>query len=338
MSMTTIPFAAAKHLESAADLLADRHRRDRARDPRLPVAFEDAVACRGQIEHAFEAAGWRGSVASDNGGAMLGFSLFAPQLIEPTNMLSSFFPARGVSLAYGCHAAREGVEYDAYREMFADVADHFVTRGYFDFSVSVSASDRPLRDTFASLGFGEVLACAIRNVDPVERPSANIDVHQAVAEDLDVVHGLSDELTLHHARSPIFNPFIREADPASIEFQKGLLATPEANAHWVAYEGDKAVGMNTFMQPFFLAPMTIPEKTIYLFQGIVTKDARAAGIGSAILSRGVDWARAQGYENVALHFASMNVPGAKFWQSSGFAPIDISMRRHIDERVAWANR
>ena len=338
MSMTTTPFDPARHLAAAADLLADRHRRDRVRDPRLPAAFEDAAACRGQIEHALEATGWRGSVASTREGAMLGFSIFAPQLIEPTNMLSSFFPARGVSLAYGSHAAREGVEYDAYREMFAEVAEHFVGIGYFDFAVNVSATDSVLRDAFSSLGFGQTMACAVRNVDPVDRAAATIEMHQAAAEDIDVVHGLSDELTLHHARSPIFNPFLREADAASIEFQKGLLATPDANAHWVAYDGDTAVGMNTFMQPFFLAPMTIPDKTIYLFQGIVTKDARAGGIGSAILSKGVEWAREQGYENVALHFSTMNVPGAKFWQSSGFNPIDIGMRRRVDERIAWANR
>ncbi len=96
--------------------------------------------------------------------------------------------------------------------------------------------------------------------------------------------------------------------------------------------------MNTFMQPFFLAPMTVPDKTIYLFQGIVTQDARAGGIGTAILSKGIEWAREQGYAHVALHFASANLPGANFWQSSGFRPIEHGMRRRLDDRIAWANR
>ena len=146
------------------------------------------------------------------------------------------------------------------------------------------------------------------------------------------------ELTLYHARAPIFNPYIRESDQAAHDFQKNLLGEPAANAHWIAYDDGRAVGMNTFMQPFFLNAPTIPEKTIYLFQGIVTQDARFGGVGTAILSKGVEWAREQGYEHIALHFASANLQGAKFWQSSGFRPIEHSMRRRIDERIAWANR
>jgi GNAT superfamily N-acetyltransferase len=92
------------------------------------------------------------------------------------------------------------------------------------------------------------------------------------------------------------------------------------------------------MPPGFLSPMTVPDKTIYLFQGIVAKDARAGGVGTAILSKGVEWAREQGFEHVALHFATPNLSGAKFWQSSGFQPVEYGMRRRIDERVAWANR
>jgi GNAT superfamily N-acetyltransferase len=106
----------------------------------------------------------------------------------------------------------------------------------------------------------------------------------------------------------------------------------------VAYDNGVPVGMNTFMQPFFLSPMTVPEKTIYLFQGIVTQDARAGGVGTAILSKGVEWAREQGYEHVALHFAAANLPGANFWQTSGFRPIEHGMRRRLDDRIAWANR
>lgn len=338
MSITITKFDASQHLDIAAKLLADRHARDCARDPRLPITF-DEEACRVQIEHAFETSGWHGVVArSGTGDDVVAFMIMAPQLTEPTNLLASFFPPRGVSLAYSSHAARAGAEYDAYREMFMALADHFVSLGFFDFAVNVSASDSVLLETFSTLGFGRTMACAIRDVAPVARTAAAIEVHQGSAEDIDVIHELSDELTLHHARSPIFNPFIHEADPASIEFQKGLLSDAGANAHWVAYEDGKAIGMNTFMRPFFLAPMTVPDKAVYLFQGIVTQDARAGGVGSAILAKGVDWAREQGYEHVALHFATANVPGAKFWQSSNFTPIDFGMRRHIDERIAWANK
>ncbi len=338
MSITIRPFDAARDTDTAAALLAERHARDRKRDPRLPASFDDAKICRGQIERAMEPSGWQGVVA-ENGGKPVGFAIIAPQFIEPTNMLASFFPARGVTLGYSSYATSDGMEYDVIREMFAVLADHFVSKGFFDYSVAAPATDPATCEAFTSLGFGRNLVCAIRDVAPVARAvAANAEMHLAAGEDIDVVHDLSEELTLHHARSPIFNPYIRESDTASVEFQKGLLTQPEMNAHWVAYDGGRPLGMNTFMAPFFLSPMTVPEKTVYLFQGIVTEDARVGGVGSAILAKGVAWAREQGYENVALHFASPNLSGAKFWQSSGFKPIEYGMRRHVDERIAWANK
>lgn len=337
MSISITTFEAAKHTEVAAALLAGRHRRDRNREPRLPAAFEDERACRGQIEQTLQSKGLFGAIA-ESGGGPVGFGLMTTTLIESTHMLASFFPARGVGLGYSSFAAAEGMEYDVIRELFGALADEYVSRGYFEFTANVPAADLAVQDAFASLGFGRSMCCAIRDVSPVRRAGASIDVHQASGEDVEVIHQLSDELTLHHAKSPIFNPFIRESDAASLEFQKGLLQDPAANAHWVAYRDGRAVGMNTFMAPFFLSPMTAPDKTIYLYQGIVSHDERAGGVGSAILSKGVEWARAQGYENVALHFATANLSGARFWQSSGFQPIEYGMRRRVDERIAWANR
>jgi GNAT superfamily N-acetyltransferase len=212
-----------------------------------------------------------------------------------------------------------------------------VTLGYFDHSIAVPARDTAAQDALHSLGFGRSMCAAIRHSGPTERAAANVDVHQASDEDAEVIFRLSEELTLHHARSPIFNPYMRESDASSHDMQRNLLSDP-ANAHWVGYEDGKAVGMNTFMPPNFLSPMTVPEKTIYLFQGIVTQDARAGGVGTAILSKGAEWAREQGYEHIALHFATANLSGAKFWQSSGFQPVEYGMRRRIDDRIAWANK
>ncbi|HEY8173664.1 MAG TPA: GNAT family N-acetyltransferase, partial [Dehalococcoidia bacterium] len=270
-------------------------------------------------------------------GEIVGFAVMSVQLFAQTHFLASFFPLRGASAGYGTHATVAGQEYDVYREMYGALAEHFVALGYFDHNVSVPARDAAAQEAFYSLGFGRSMSAAIRGVEPTERPAAKIEMHQASAEDAEVIFALSEELTLHHARSPIFNPYIRESDDASHEMQRGLL-TDAANAHWVGYEDGKPVGMNTFMPPGFLSPMTVPDKTIYLFQGIVAKDARAGGVGTAILSKGVEWARDQGFEYVALHFATPNLSGAKFWQSSGFQPVEYGMRRRIDERVAWANR
>ena len=337
MPITLTTFDLSRDLDTAAALLAARHQRDREREPRLPAAFSMADACRPAIEHSLNQEGWHGVVAHE-GGEPAGFMVMVPQLFAPTHFLASFFPPRSAAANYQLHAARGGVEYDVYREMYAALAEHFVQLGYFDHLVAVAPSDAGTAEAWASLGFGRNAVAAMRGVGPTEKPQAKIDVHQASAEDAEVIFSLSEELTLHHARSPIFWPFLRDTDASSHEMQRGLLADPQANAHWVAYEGGKAVGMNTFMAPAFLSPLMVPPKTIYLYQGIVTSDARAVGVGTAILSRGAEWAREQGYEYMTLHFAAPNLQGARFWQSSGFVPVEYGLRRRVDERVAWANK
>lgn len=334
MNVAVTPLEA-KHLETAATLLAGRHRRDRERDPRLPQAFEDPARCRELVERAASSDGAAGVLAEVHG-EPAGFAVMTPQLVAETHFLAQFFPPRGASLSLGAHAAREGAEYDVYREMYATLADEFVRRGFFEHMISVPAKDAAAIEAFVSLGFGITSACAVRGVEPVERAAASIDVHQAGAEDLAVIAALRDELTLHHTRSPIFSPWLTEADEAARTIIEGLLQDPEANAHWVGYRDGKALGMNTFMPPSFLAPLELPDNTIYLFLGVVTEEARMGGVGSAILARGVDWAREQGYAHIALHFATPNLSGAQFWQSSGFVPVEYGMRRTIDPRIAWA--
>jgi GNAT superfamily N-acetyltransferase len=338
MKIGVEPFDRSRHLDDAAWLLSERQRRDRARDGRLPAIFEAPDPCRPLIEQALAAPGAYGVFASvDRKPA--GFGIMAVQLFAPTHFLAGFFPPRGASFSHAAHASVEGMEYEVYRDMYAALGEHFVAHGYFDHTVNLSAGDRAVQDAFTSLGFGRTMTCAIRGVAPVERAGASrVELHQAAGEDEAVIFELGSELMLHHARAPIFQPYVRETDESSHEMQRGLLTDPDANAHWVAYEDGRAVGMNTFMPPSFLSPMTLPDKTIYLFQGIVTQDARAGGVGSAILSKGVEWARERAYDHIALHFASPNVSGANFWQSSGFVPVEHGMRRHIDERIAWANR
>ena len=335
MTITIAAFDQHKHLEAASDLLAARHARDRERDPRLPAAFALAPACRAILEPTFASEGWRGVVA-ESGGAPAGFMLWAPQLFAPTHFLAGFFPPRSFASNYQQHAAAAGMEYDVYREMYAALAEDAVGRGFFDHLVAITPSDAAAHEAFLSLGFARNAVAALRDVAPTEKPRAAVEMHMASAEDAEVIFGLSTELTLHHARAPIFWPYLRETDDSSHDMQRGLLTDPEANAHWVAYDGGKPVGMNTFMPPAFLSPMLLPPKTVYLFQGIVTQDARAGGVGTAILSKGVEWARSRGYEYITLHFAAPNLQGARFWQSSGFVPVEYGLRRRVDERIAWA--
>src|SRR4029079_5514850 len=171
-------------------------------------------------------------VVAHDGDEHVGFMIMVPQLFAPTHFLAAFFPPRSAAAHYQLHAAKAGHEYDVYREMYAALAEHFVRRGYFDHLVAVAPSDAATAEAWASRGFGRNAVAAMRGVGPTDKRHANVDLHLASSEDAEVIFKLVDELTLHHSKSPIFWPFLRETDESSHEMQRGLLADPQANAHW----------------------------------------------------------------------------------------------------------
>jgi GNAT superfamily N-acetyltransferase len=336
MAISVREFDKARDLEHAASLLAERHVRDRARDPRFPAAYEVPAACRPHVESAVNAPE-AFSVVAVRDGEVVGFAAMQAFLANPTHMSAGFFQPRCTNLGYAAHASIAGAEFDVYREMYGALADHFVARGYFDHNVYVAPRDAAVLEAFVSLGFGRTVVAGLRGVEPVDgADGASVEMHQASAEDAEIIFALSEELNDHHARSPIFWPHLEEVRESSHDFQRELLKQPDANAHWIAYDDGKPLGMNTFMGPLWIAPMLAPEKTVYLYQGVVSESARRGGLGRVILAHAVNWARGEGYEHIALHYASPNISGARFWDSSGFAPIEYRMTRHVDNRIAWA--
>lgn len=331
--LSAVPFES-KHVDAAAFLLAERQERLRATNPVMSPEYENPASCRPLIEEELQGDGARGVVALLDG-RVVAFMFMSPLIFNPADMMAAFMPPRPAQI-HGAHAARPDVAFDAYREMYALAADEFVTRGYFDHMVYLQAQDTLAHDAFVSLGFGRALVAAIRGVEPVAAASADVDIHEAGIEDLKVVMSLNDELLAHHARSPIYWPHAAETN-AALEANQRRHFEDLGTAHIVAYQGGRAVGMNTFIPPDWIDPILRPDKTVYLYQGIVSSDTRSGGIGRAILARGVEWAREQGYEHIALHYAASNISGARFWRSQAFEALEYRMTRHIDDRIAWAH-
>lgn len=212
-----------------------------------------------------------------------------------------------------------------------------VRNGFFVHMTHITPGDAATQEAWVALGFGRGNTCAVRDTAPVEDAVAtNIEIHQAGPEDLSVVMGLNDSLYMYHSQSPIFWPFLQEPQPAEREYQRSILSD-SANAHFIAYDGGRPIGMQTFMRPGFIPETVEPGGNVYLYQGVVETDVRGGGVGTALLAHSMEWARAQGDQMCTLHFASANPSGAPFWLGHGFVPAEYAMIRHVDERVAWAS-
>jgi GNAT superfamily N-acetyltransferase len=326
----------ADDVPACARLLAARQRRDRTRLPVLAPRFEDAAQCETVL------AGRLGPLAdgavAEAGGRLVGFLLGERQLHAPREYLSYFVEPYSVVMPLHAHAvALDADSVAVVRALYGALAGVWVARGFFVHTAHVVAGDAALQEAWLSLGFGRKATCAVRpTAEPLPAASPTpVEIRHAAATDLEAVARLMHVNALHHASAPLFWPYLRETVDAGRAYAAALL-DDRANGHVLAQRGGRVLGMQTFTPPTFLSPLLVPPRMIYLFHGVVEAEARGEGIGSALLARSMAWAREQGHEHCALHFGSANLAAAAFWTGQGFVPIEHSMQRRIDERVAWA--
>jgi len=318
-------------------LLAARHLRDSERLPAMNGAFRSPEAAAAAVQA--EAVGRRtDAVVAVSDGEVVGFLAGQRMLLPPDFYVSLYIEHHSVQIGNLGHAVAAGVDTtDVYRRMYASLAGEWVRGGFFAHAINVPAGDAEVQEAWVSLGFGRKTTAAVRPTGPVETTSARaLDVHRASAEDINVVAALERTLAKHHAGPPIFWPDLRETDDSFRHHQLELLAEP-SSAYFVAYEGGRAMGMQTFVRPGYTPETVDPASTVYLYEGVVEPDARGGGLGTGLLAHSMTWAREQGYANCCLHFASDNPSGAPYWLGQGFVPVEHTMVRRIDERIAWAD-
>lgn len=339
--MTSIeirPFTAAD-LDGAARLLAQRHARDRARTPDLPARFDEPDVVRPLLAAQLDGPLVHG-VAAFQSDEMVGFLIGTASIPPPGAWWAGYGPRRSGEIAYAGYAASGLDQYDLYRAMYAALAPFFIQHGCFSQGIEVHAGDNAALAAWRSLGFGQVStlsAGATDLVDVRDTPvPAGVTIRRAEVDDLDALLALGDELDRHQNRSPIFLPYLPEETHAGYrDVQRDLLANP-ANAHWVAYRGDSAVGMHTFHEQDSTELARV-DRAVYLFVGVTASNERGTGLGGALLRRSMAWAREEGYERCTLHFLSSNLSAARFWTANGFRPLTHRLVRNVDERIAWTH-
>ncbi len=315
------PFVPAD-IEAAADLLAERHRRQREAIPALNPDFE-------QREHTTDRL--RALLAGDEPSGAICFDGDAPvaYVVGTGRPETPWGPNIWVEDAGS--AATDG---EALRLAYAAAAGAWVADGLTSHYVVTPASDQMLVDAWFSLGFGLQHVHALREpvgADFVPWAPEGVVVRRAERRDLLAVARLDLVLPEHAQGSPVFanlavpdyEETLRELDE---EFDDprftSLVAVHDGRvvAGGTACSLDLSSGNTALMRP---------RSCGFLGYAAVLPEARGLGAGRALGEAVLAWSRDEGYEWVATDWRSTNIEANRTWRALGFKPSFLRLHRQI---------
>jgi ribosomal protein S18 acetylase RimI-like enzyme len=305
-----------EHLDGAAALLEERHARHRAVEPALP----QNVNFRGEIESLWDM-DERSGVAATRNGELVGYLLGAPR---------DESWGSNVWIEYAGHAVREP---ELIRDLYAAAAEEWFAQGRNRHYALVPATDPELVDAWFRLSFGAQHAAGIQETPKqLADAPANVAVRRAAAEDLEASTAIDLELPRHQERSPVFSqPAPTEITEDDREQFLSEIDDPEVALFLAEIEG-KAVG-ELLMVPVERSSMhsglARPERAAFLTFAATLPEARGSGVGLALTSAGLTWAREQGYPVTVVDWRETNLLASRFWPARGFRRTFLRLYRSI---------
>jgi GNAT superfamily N-acetyltransferase len=308
-------------VDAAAALLAARHHRHRAVEPRLSGDVDFAAEIRALLEKG--AAG----VSAERDGRVVGY-LLGTRLSDEIWGPNAWVEGAG-------HAAAEPEDV---RDLYAEAAAGWFAEGRIAHYVVTPASDGELVAAWFRLGFGQQHAFAIRGLDPVDDPDPppGVQVREARADDLEALVALAPVLPEHQALSPVFSGGPRETE----EELRAEIAEEIANERFgsLVAEIDGRVVSSFFLVPTEESGMhsglaRVPG-ALLLAWAATEPGARGSGTGLALMAASFAWARERGYETMVTDWRTTNLLSSRFWTRRGFRPTFLRLHRLLPAQSA----
>jgi ribosomal protein S18 acetylase RimI-like enzyme len=304
-----VPFGA-EHIDAAAALLEERHRRHREAEPLLPAE----VDYRAEVAALWDKEGASGAFVD------AGY-LLATRLDE------SWGPNAWIELA--AHAVRRAEDV---RDLYAAAAAVWVKEGRTRHYVYVPATDRELVDAWFRLGFGAQHAFGIRELGDAEWPSLEgVVVREAEERDVEAMVEIGPELAWHQSLSPVFSEFRPDDPDESREEIAEDLTKPEIG-NLVAELDGRVVG-NFVVVPIEMSGahsgLARAPGLAHLGYAAVLPEARGSGAGLALTAASFAWARDRGYPAMVTDWRVTNLLSSRFWPKRGFRTTFLRLYRSI---------
>lgn len=311
-----------EHLEDVARLFAERVRIERKLSPLLPVRFEDYDTILPKLKDLSERSS---GVAAICDGRLAGFMI---------GWLLPFWRGRrSVCVPEWAHAETGETRVKVFNDMYSCLASRWVADGCFTHLVGVLAHDRQIIDALFWLGFGMAAVDAMRDLGDVEGPFADVEIHRAGVDDIDIVLSLSHDQERYMTTSPTFMAL---TDLFCKETCQKMLQNPSVASWLASYNRDAVSRLQIGPSHQGAAYVISDEKTASITAAFTKEHVREQGIGASLLKHSLAWAKSAGYLRCAVDFEPENVLGRSFWLKH-FQPVCYALIRQIDPRIAWAH-
>jgi GNAT superfamily N-acetyltransferase len=312
----------ADDLDTAALLLAERHRRHRLAEPLLDPRYEDPALARREIEALLggeRASGWvavrDGSVAAYLIGVGKSESVWGPNV---------WVEAAG-------HAAADPA---LVRDLYAVAAAAWVGEGRPNHHVLVPASDEALVDAWFTLDFGQQHLHAVVGAPPGDFgvvPRSEMVIRGATLHDVAPLIALERVLPEHLAGSPVFSRLPIDTDEEIEAELRADLVDPTYQFYVAEHQG-RLIGTSiacSLEKSSGAAGLNRPNEAGFLAYAAVFPGGRGLGAGRALGDATLAWARDNGYRSIATDWRSTNIEADRAWRGMGFRPTFRRLHRLI---------
>jgi GNAT superfamily N-acetyltransferase len=306
-----------EHLDAAAALLADRHRRHCSTEPLINAA----VDFRARIEALLGADGASGWVAVEGDG-VAGYLIGAPRSVE--------IWGRNVWVESAGHAAREP---ELVRDLYQVAAARWVEEGSLRHSVLVPASDSGLLDAWWRLSFGHQHSYGIQELPESidESVPKEFEIRDPDVAEIEALIDLDLALPEHQRRSPVFGGRDGYSREESRQEWLKTLAKGEEKILIGAHRGRPVAcwALVPISRSNENRELFQPEDACFLGFAVTLPESRGSGIGVALTKASLAWARTEGYGSMATDWRETNLLASRFWPARGFRRTFLRLYRAI---------
>lgn len=310
-----------EHLEDAARLLAERHRRHCAVEQLLPARFESPADALQEVTAAWKVDGASGVTAFRDGKAV-GF------LIGSARDAAIWGNNRWVD--YAGHAAEAAEDI---RDLYAAAAARWVEEGADNHYPLVPTFDPAVVEAWFRIGFGQQQGHGVREVARVARETSTdgIEIRKPTPDDIDRLIDIDLALPRHQRESPVFS---RRPVPTEQESRDEWARTFSAGDEelFIGCVEGRPVAVFSLVdgsRSSYFQGLARPEQSCYLAYAATLPDFRGSGVGVALTDASFAWAAEAGYSSMGTDWRVTNLLASRFWPRRGFRTTFLRLYRHI---------